>query len=282
MIRTTPSVCGLAVVSILSMLGCAAKNGRGSDDGTGAAGDDVAQVESDTESFGSLFASEGSDGSLAPSTFAGGELTTQGNGTTADLAKLSPAGCATVAADAANKTSTYTFADCTGPYGFVHIKGTVTVTWEVVSPTELKLTYASTDFSINRATITSWNATADISANGAERDMQWSGHFTGTTGSGRAFERTNTKDVKWNAAEGCIAIDGQSTGSVTGKNLTTKIITYSRCLGSCPEANSEIDIHNDDNGNDVDIVYQGGAKANVTLTSGARSYSVDINLACGG
>ena len=120
------------------------------------------------------------------------------------------------------------------------------------------------------------------------RSAQWTGWIfqpprtTGTTGSGRAFERTNTKDIQWNVAKQCIAIDGQSTGSVTGKNLTTKIITYSRCLGSCPEANSEIDIHNDDNGNEVDIVYEGGAKANVTLTSGSRDYSVDIGLACGG
>ncbi|MGH7328062.1 MAG: hypothetical protein ACREJX_06895, partial [Polyangiaceae bacterium] len=69
----------LAALSTISMLGCAARHqNSGSDDGTAAAGDDAAQVESDSESFGSMFASSEGSGNLAPSSVSGGDLTTEG------------------------------------------------------------------------------------------------------------------------------------------------------------------------------------------------------------
>ncbi len=274
----------LATLSTISMLGCAARHQQsGSDDGTAAAGDDAAQVESDTESFGSMFAASDGNGGLAPSSFSGGDLSTEGLPSANNFPNLSPAGCVTETQDAATQTNTYVFANCTGPWGFVHLKGTVSVQWQIVSATELKLTYAATNFEINKATIAQWNATADITASGNDRDMAWHGQFNGTTGGGRAFSRVNDKDIKWTAGEGCISIDGQSTGSVTGKNLTTKVIAYKRCVAECPEANSEIDIHNDDNGNDVDVTFQGGAKADITFTNGSNgnTVSLDIPLACG-
>jgi len=284
MIRSLSSVVisSLVALSLSTTVGCASRsNGGGSDDGTAAAGSDSTQVESDTESFGSMFASSGSDGSLAPSDFSGGSLSTQGlGGAASGFPNLYPAGCATETSDIPSKTNTYTFDSCTGPYGFSHIKGTVTVTWSSTGPNNLTLNFSATDFEINKATIATWKATAVITATGDARDMQWSGQFAGTTGGGRAFSRTNTKDIKWTAGQQCIAIDGQSTGNVTGKNLTTKVISYQRCAASCPEANSEINIHNDDNGNDVDIVFQGGAKADVTVTANGRTGSVDVPLVC--
>ena len=275
----------LAAVSVVSMLGCAARHqNSGSDDGTAAAGDDAAQVESDSESFGSMFAASDGNGGLTASSFSGGGLVTEGLPASNNFPNLSPAGCVTETQDAASKTNTYVFDNCTGPWGFVHLKGTVTVQWDVVSPTELKLTYAATNFEINKANIAQWNATADITANGNDRDMVWHGQFNGTTGNGRTFQRVNDKDIKWTVGAQCISIDGQSTGSVTGKNLTTKVITYKRCVAECPEADSEINIHNDDNGNDVDVKFQGGDKADITFTNGANgnTLSLDIGLACGG
>jgi hypothetical protein len=271
----------LVALSIFASVGCASKS-NGSDDGTAAAGSDSAQVESDSESFASMFASSGSDGSLAPSSFGGGSLTTQGlpGGAANNFPNLYPAGCVTTTQDLPSKTNTYAFANCTGPWGFVKVNGTVTVTWSSTGADNLTLNFAASNFELNRATISSWKASAVITASGNDRDMQWNGTFSGTTGGGREFNRVNTKDIKWTVGQQCIAIDGQSTGDVTGKNLTTKVITYQRCAAECPEANSEIDIHNDDNGNDIDIKFLGGAKADVTLTSGGKTETIDV-VACG-
>lgn len=272
----------LVALSILATVGCASKSNTTDDDGSAAAGSDSAQVESDSESFASMFATSGSDGSLAPSSFAGGTLTTQGlpSGAANNFPNLYPAGCVVETQDVATKTNTYVFTNCTGPWGFSKLNGTVQVTYSSTGPDNLTLNFSASNFDLNRATINSWTASAVITASGNDRDMVWNGTFSGTTGSGREFNRVNAKDIKWTVGQQCISIDGQSTGDVTGKNLTTKIITYQRCAAECPEANSEINIQNNDNGNDVDIKFLGGTKADVTLTSGGKSESIDIT-ACG-
>ncbi|MEO7108803.1 MAG: hypothetical protein ABI183_00080 [Polyangiaceae bacterium] len=272
----------MVALSIVATVGCASRSST-SDDGSAAAGSDSAQVESDSESFASMFASSGSDGSLAPSSFAGGSLSTQGlpGGAANGFPNLYPAGCVTETQDVASKTNTYVFANCTGPWGFVKMNGTVAVAWSSTGPNNLTLNFAATNFELNRATISSWNASAVITATGNDRDMDWNGTFSGTTGNGREFNRVNQKDIKWTVGQQCIAIDGQSTGDVTGKNLTTKIISYSRCAAECPEANSEINIQNVDNGNDIDIKFVGGAKADVTLTANGKTESIDVTAPCG-
>jgi hypothetical protein len=276
----------LVALSLVATMGCSAKSSSdgATDDGSAAAGSNAAQVESDSESFASMFASSGSDGSLSAASFSGGTLTTQGlpGGAANNFPNLYPAGCVVEAQDLASKTNTYTFNNCTGPWGFSKLNGTVAITWSSTAPTNLTLNFTASNFEINRAIISTWKATAVITATGNDRDMQWNGSFSGTTGAGREFNRVNVKDVKWTVGEQCIDISGQSTGDVTGKHLTTKVITYNRCAAECPEANSEINIQNTDTGNDVDIKFLGGASADVTLTANGKSESIDVLAPCGG
>jgi hypothetical protein len=275
----------LVALSLVATLGCSSKSSDdgATDDGSAAAGSDAAQVESDSESFGSMFASSGSDGSLTTSSFSGGTLSTQGlPGAVANFPNLYPAGCAVETQDVASKTNTYTFTNCTGPWGFSKVDGVVTVVWSSTGADNLTLNFSASNFALNRATISTWKATAVITATGNDRDMQWNGSFSGTTGAGREFNRVNVKDVKWTVGQQCIDISGQSTGDVTGKDLTTKIITYNRCAAECPEANSEINIQNTDTGNDIDIKFLGGASADVTLTANGKSESIDVLAPCGG
>jgi hypothetical protein len=279
------------IVSLVAVAACTLKTSSSSDD-TAAPGDDVSQTESNTESFGSMFVGGDSSG-LAVQSFAGGDLRAAGGvqilGVDGGVAAgggvgslLQPAGCLTETEDPANRTNTYVFADCTGPFGLVHLTGTVVVAYAVTSPTTLTLSYSAQDFQINRATITQWTASATITANGNDRDMVWSAMLTGTTGSGRDFSRTNNKDIKWTVGVPCVAISGTSEGSVTGHNLKTTVTSYDRCAFACPEANSDIDILNEDTGENVDIHFDGGAKATITV-SGAKSDNgtIDIPLACG-
>jgi hypothetical protein len=255
---------GATTVSLLAMA-CS------STDTTAAAGEDVSQTESDTEALST--ANVGSDGSgnlaVATATATGGFFL--------------PAGCLTEINDVATSTATFTYADCTGPYGLVHLTGTVTVAYSSTGANDLTLNLSATNFQINKATLTSFTATAAITATGATRDMTWNASMSGVTGRGRDFTRTTSKNLTWTVggATECVAIDGTAEGTVTGAHLKTTITSYQRCKDACPQAGSEIQIDDVDNGNSVDIKYQGGPQASVTEDRKNRTETVTIELACG-
>jgi hypothetical protein len=217
------------------------------DDGT-----DTAATEGDAQALtGTLIASSGTGVGLA-SQPAAGDLTAQnivGGG--ARLFFL-PAGCLVVTNPTAASVQ-YTFNDCTGPRGLTHLTGVLNVDYTTTA-NSLTLTMTAMGMKVNRATI-DWNATAVTTASGAMRTMQWTGHFTGTTGGGRAIERDNTKTVTWTVGDSCFEINGTSVGNVTGKDLKTELIDYKRCRAACPEAGSEIKITRESTGRTVDLTY---------------------------
>lgn len=244
----------LVTVSILASLalavssGCASKSSSSSSDGAGSGseavdqGSDANGAESDTESLStSLIGGDGTSLNLASATDL---VTREGELAPANLgdgakAFFRPAGCLTVTQDTANKSAKYAFADCTGPYGIVHITGEIDVTFSSLGPTQLTVNYAATGLKINRHVI-DWSATANVTANGMARDMVWDGKFNGTTAHGRAFSRTNHKEYKWTQGQACLTVSGSSDGTVTGHELKTDVIDFSVCKGGCPEAGSEI------------------------------------------
>jgi hypothetical protein len=221
---------------------CALKTTSDSNESV-SGGSDAQETEGNVEALSSAFVGGTGTGSgmlASSSDLVSGDQSPQGLG---DAAKsfFQPSGCLTVTDDTTTKTASYVFANCSGPYGINHVSGTVTVTYSSSAPTQLTLNYAATGLKINAATI-DWTAKADITANGSARDMVWAGHFTGTTGRGRAFERTNNKDIKWTVGVPCVSVSGTSDGTVTGKELKTTIKSWNQCAHSCPEAGSEISI----------------------------------------
>jgi hypothetical protein len=274
----------LGIACAFTVVGCGAA-AAGTSAEIAAAGADGADTEGDTESMAQAFVGGGgsqalslqSVGALNPDVSAGG-LKIEGVVSNPAGGYFLPAGCLTEDSNDVTRTNTYTFNECTGPYGLVHLTGVVTVVWSNATPTTLDLALSTTNFQINRATLTSWNATAKITASGDARDVEWAASLAGTTGSGRSFSRTNAKDIKWTVGESCISISGSSQGTITGLDLDTTITSYSRCEGSCPAAGSEINVKDVTNGDSVDIKYLGGASAQYTGVSGAV---IDLPLLCG-
>jgi hypothetical protein len=56
---------------------------------------------------------------------------------------------------------------------------------------------------VNKATIDTWTAAADVTADGAKRTMRWTAHLEGTTARGRHFTRDNDKMIAWTVGEAC-------------------------------------------------------------------------------
>ncbi|HEX3769876.1 MAG TPA: hypothetical protein VHV30_03380 [Polyangiaceae bacterium] len=260
--------------------GCALKDKSSlASDTTGA--EDVNGTESDVAALGTTLVASNGQSVTASSIGGSGEtLKVEDNGTTADDvgAAFQPAGCFTATVDASAMTATYVFDACTGPLGLVELDGTIDVTWSQAAGGPLTVNYAAQGFHINRATVDSWTAQAVVTATGNARHLVWTAKLSGTTHSGRTFSRTNDKVIDWTVGQACVTVSGTSDGTITGAELQTTIVSYSRCAAECPQAGSEITVKNVKNGDSIDIKYDGGPEAVLTV-DGKSSY--DIGLACG-
>jgi hypothetical protein len=279
MLSTKTVLSALALTTFATVAtGCAARNeAQLASDTSGA--EDVNGTESDAETLGTSFV--GSDGQsvATQSLVGGGNLKVMSGGTTVGVPGFAflPAGCLQVTEDTVKSTATYAFNGCTGPLGLVELTGTITVGWQVAGP-QLTLDFSASGFQINRATIDNWQATAVITSTGDQRSMTWSAQLSGTTGSGRQFSRTNQKSVQWTVGVACLSASGQSSGDILGANLQTTVVSWQRCADSCPQAGSEITVKNLDKGDSIDITYNGGPSAELTL-DGRKP--IGIRLACG-
>ena len=279
MLSTKTILSALALTTLAPLAaGCALKDkAQLASDSSGA--EDVNGTESDVETLGTSFI--GSDGQsvATQSLLGGGNLKVASGGATVGIPGFTflPAGCLTETEDTAKSTVTYAFDGCTGPLGLVELTGTITVGWQVAG-SQLTLDFSASGFQINRATVDNWQATAVITSNGDQRSMDWNAQLSGTTGSGRPFNRTNQKSVQWTVGVACLSASGQSSGDILGANLQTTVVSWQRCADSCPQAGSEISVKNVDKGDTIDIKYDGGPTAELTLDG---SKQVEIRLACG-
>jgi len=258
---------------------CVIQSSRSSLASDTSGAEDVAGTESDVESLGtSLVGSNGQSVATA---------SVEGDGTVRPLDNtvtgsnvgswFQPAGCIQATVDTTARTATYVFSACTGPLGLVQLDGTVDVTW-TDSPGSMTLNYSAQGFKINRATIDSWTASAVVTASGSARHMVWNAQLSGTTARGRTFMRTNDKTIDWTVGQPCVTVSGQSDGTILGVELRTTIDSFSRCAAECPQSGSEITVENVKTGGSVDIKYDGGPEAVLTV----NGESTDIGLACGG
>jgi len=266
-----PVVCGA-----LAFAACAPHKGSGGGNTTEPTSDTESQTladdgtdsvasEGDAESLtGTLLSSSGGTVGLAGEQGSGLMLdNVVGNG--ARLFFL-PVGCLTVE-NPTTSSVRYTFSGCTGPRGLRTLTGVVDVQYASASGV-LTLDITSKGLQVNKATL-DWNAKATITATGANRTMNWTGHFTGTTGGGRTITRDNTKTVTWAVGDSCFNVNGTSEGTVGARDVKTELINFTRCKASCPEAGSEIKVTHVSVNKTVDLVY-GTGEATFTDAAGDK------------
>ena len=182
----------------------------------------------------------------------------------------STSSCVSVATAAA--LSVYHFTNCDGPYGLAKINGDVAVSWTSSNPT-FHIEVSSSNLRVGNATISSWNASADVTASGAARTMVWQSTASGTIvvhESARAFVRTVDATSTWTVGDSCIDIEGQAQGTIEKSNGTilhvnTRSSAFVACGESCPNSGSELRADDvDDPGVYVQVVY---GSSNATYTN---------------
>jgi hypothetical protein len=191
-----------------------------------------------------------------------------------------PARCVTTTIDEATSTATHTFDACTGPWGLARVSGTVTVTY---APTTIDgkpgvdIQVTTDNLTFGRATA-EYSAHATLSADGANRLMNYSAQLVGKTARDREFSRQTSWRLGWTIGEACLRLDGTSEGEVNKRGVKTTVENYERCRAACPAAGGAITIESLKTGDSYRIDFNGGPVATLTLPKGD---TINLKLACG-
>lgn len=173
-------------------------------------------------------------------------------------------------------TVTYTFSDCSGQHGLVHVSGTVDVTYGVTIK-GVSLDVVSDDMTVNGVAFDLTASAVYVLGQDMQRlVVETSG--TGTASHGRSATREGEYTFDWSADDACIALQGSWSHAGTERSGETSVTDFATCEGSCPAAGGTIVYQGGPSDASVTIAYDGSDAAGWS-TSGGKSGT--LPLACG-
>lgn len=202
------------------------------------------------------------------------EMTPEGAATTAAANAgtfFRPAGCYTATASGARVT--YVLNDCTGPFGYVHVTGTVVVTYRV-GIAGIAFDAETTELEINQATI-SFTTSGSVAIIGDERQVTASTEATVVGRRGHVMTRSGSYTMSWNPVTECFGLDGSWTASVDDASWTAAVTQYEHCVGGCPMG----ELSWNTSGTRLTIVFDGSNEA-AWMTEGRREREGTVRLFC--
>src|SRR5262245_61556294 len=243
--------------------------GRGSD-GTGQAASAVEAVDSAdvVQNEGAVFVA-GTDSLTLQMTGEQAAVSAAGSAKTFGQ----PSGCVTASASGA--TVTYTFNDCTGPFGLVHVTGTVVVEYSLAAGGILAHATAN-DLLVNGASM-DIDAQALYSVSGTTRRLAVTTAGAGTGPRGSAITRSGNYVLTWDAATSCLGLDGNWSTTIGGYQWWTQVSGFDKCGSQCPAAGGSISHHGGLSGITVQVELDGSAIASWSASNGR---SGKIGLFC--
>jgi hypothetical protein len=183
-----------------------------------------------------------------------------------------PASCVTATQQL--DTVTYQLNDCTGPYGLVHVTGSVAVVYSLQSD-GIHAAASTTGLLVNGATM-SLDSTAVYSVNGTAKKLVVATDGSGTGARGTQITRHGSYTLGWDDASQCASLDGAWSTGIDAATWSTSISGYAQCKARCPTSGT--------------LAHTGGiSKVTVTVTfdgtgearwSTSRGHSGTIALFC--
>ena len=208
-----------------------------------------------------------------------------GAGSTFDLGAIaatatlySPAGC--VITNAGAESVTLTFKDCSGPWGLVHLRGSVTVGPPPGSLAPGMIEVSATNLVMDQANVT-FSAQASIRSMGpAARVLTWSPAISGFTARGRSFHSEGNWSVAWTLGGTCIDVTSMGDQAIvdTSPLVIEQATGLKRCNADCPTAGTLVVSNQVSNGPLSEVITFNGQ--DIVAFSGSSGNS-DIQLACG-
>lgn len=193
----------------------------------------------------------------------------------ASVEDWNPEECVTSTAD--GDTVTYVFTDCAGPYGLVHVNGTLVITF-TVRLNGVRLEASSTDLTVNGASL-SIAAEAEWSEDGTANTLEVATTGSATGPRGATITREGDYTVGWDEGSSCMSLDGSWSTTSGGLTWTTSVSGYSRCGEGCPAAGGSISYTGGYSGVTITVDYDGSSQAS---WSSSRGRSGTAPLFCTG
>lgn len=230
-------------------------------------GDEAASVTSNE----SALTSELSDEASQPMSASAADLAASAG--TRVASHLQPASCFTKTVT--GSTVVFVLTDCTGPYGLVHLTGTLTAVYSRDANGGVDVTITGSGVKANGAVI-DLDATVVATQTNGVRNATVTTHASGTGARGFALSREGTYELSYDPAAECLTLNGTWTTTVGLKTASTTIANYTRCKGTCPAAGGSL-VHVARTGAAVTVTYDGSANASWASTNGK---SGTIALTC--
>jgi hypothetical protein len=141
-----------------------------------------------------------------------------------------PSTCVTATAQL--NVVTYQLENCTGPYGLVHVSGSVVVTY-TKQQSGVHADAVANGLTINGATM-DFTSHADYTVNGSAKQLVVATDGSGTGARGNSITRHGSYTLKWDDATDCGALDGNWSTGINNATWSTSIAGYAQCKGHCP------------------------------------------------
>jgi hypothetical protein len=258
----------LSLCSIVLVAGCGgADGGRTNNSESGSAS---AALDSNSSST--------TEGALLYASVAGTEVAVSANEAAINAAaslksQFSPATCVINATVSENVLS-YSLKDCTGPWGLVHVSGTVVVTLDKM-PGAIHATLKATNVTVNGA---SFNLDSDAvyTVSGSSHKLAVNTDGDGVGFFGTKLARHGSFTFSWDSDAKCADLDGEWSTTIGNDTWSTSVKGFEQCKGVCP-ASGTISHTGGISGVTITVSFNGSADAKWTSSNGK---SGDLLLLC--
>jgi hypothetical protein len=187
---------------------------------------------------------------------------------------LSPEGCATKTRD--GNAVHVLFDNCTGPAGLLHVKGGIDVTFSNTAAGGLHADFKGVEGLTVQDRPVTYSAKADLTAEGTERTLTWSGKWASETAAGAPIEHSSSGDLTVDLATSCVTFTGEASGSIDKRGIDLTIDDLKACPATCP-ASGTITAVGKASGMSVSVSFDGSTKASVT---GPKGHTFSVPLGC--
>src|SRR3954467_13722640 len=213
--------------------------------------------------------STSTEGALLYASVAGTEVAVTANEAAISAAaslksQYSPAACVVNATVSENVLS-YSLKDCTGPWGLVHVSGTVVVTYDKM-PGAIHATLKVTDLTVHGASF-DLDSSAAYTVSGDSHKLVVQTDGSGVGFFGTKLGRHGAFTFTWDSAARCASLDGEWSTTIGNDTWSTSVKGFEQCKGVCP-ASGTISHTGGISGVTITVAFDGSADAKWTSSNG--------------
>ena len=193
---------------------------------------------------------------------------------------LWPVHCSTRTADPTNPRVVHIHFDgCTGPFGLVSLSGDMTAVYSTNASGGLHVEVTSSDLTANGKPV-SHSGSGDVTMNGTERDIAWTGAWTRVNAKGETVAHTTQLAIAVDTVKHCRDVNGTAVTNVADREVDSTIKDYRFCKDAAGEdecPSGTVTHTHVKSGRTITVSFDGSTEATFT---GPRGGTLEVGLVC--